>query len=354
MKNAILSEYRKRKQTLEKFCPKMSTLVEALLDAKGIKPHQVSFRLKDIVSLEGKIDQKKGKYTSLAEITDVCGIRVVTYLESEVELVAGILRAEFEIDEANSVGKRTTDINQFGYESLHLVASLNEQRTNQTEHLGYSGLKFEVQIRSILQHAWAEIEHDLGYKASSAIPNHLKRNFARLAALLETADVEFVRLRGEIQKYQESLDQQIVDSPEAVDLNRDSLLALLRANEILQDCYQIVTATSGGTFVNLYNFELLLEKFAFFGINNIGEIESLLSQNRDRFLAFVREFSKGVEKGLLDGSIPLYFFLHFLATSREDEGYLLEYLKYGEYKIGGSDDVKKNFVDKYLRSKNAF
>lgn len=82
---------------------------------------------------------------------------------------------------------------RFGYCSVHYVVEMSQKRLNLYEHQAYEGLKCEIQIRSVLQHAWAEIEHDLGYKSEIAIPKRIRRNFSRLAGLLEIADKEISR-----------------------------------------------------------------------------------------------------------------------------------------------------------------
>ena len=79
--------------------------------------------------------------------------------------------------------------------SMHYVVSIHQNRLKFTEYKSYTNLKIEIQIRSILQHGWAEIEHDLGYKGAKGIPDEFKRDFNRISALLETADNEFDRLR---------------------------------------------------------------------------------------------------------------------------------------------------------------
>src|SRR5690606_29316059 len=98
---------------------KLKDILTELLKDNNIGVHNINCRLKDRSSLERKIDTKKDKYEKLEEITDVCGIRIITYLESDVDKVADILEAEFDVDRENSVDKRLMKIDQFGYRSLH-------------------------------------------------------------------------------------------------------------------------------------------------------------------------------------------------------------------------------------------
>jgi putative GTP pyrophosphokinase len=104
-------------------------------------------------------------------VTDLVGARVITYFADDVDRVARIIRNldNFEIDPRNSVDKRRAlQADQFGYQSLHLVALLSKRRIF-TENREFEGLKIEIQIRSLLQHTWAEIEHAY-YKAERTLP----------------------------------------------------------------------------------------------------------------------------------------------------------------------------------------
>ncbi|WP_242785636.1 GTP pyrophosphokinase [Bacillus cereus] len=128
--------------------------------------------------MAAKVEKGGNKYSTLNDITDISGIRVITYFSDDVDKVASMIQNEFEIDETNSVDKRTLlDPDRFGYLSLHYVIKLNTLRTSLVEYQRFKDLKAEVQIRSILQHAWAEIEHDLGYKSKNSIPRVVKRDF---------------------------------------------------------------------------------------------------------------------------------------------------------------------------------
>ena len=111
------------------------------------------------------------------------GARLITYFADEVEHLASLVETEFEIDRVNSVDKRQTqEPDRFGYLSVHYIAELKDTRTSLPEYRRFKGVKFEVQVRSILQHTWAEIEHDLQYKNVEAIPRELRRRSRDLRA----------------------------------------------------------------------------------------------------------------------------------------------------------------------------
>lgn len=87
-----------------------------------------------------------------------------------------------------------------GYRSVHYVVHLNTSRLALPEYSRFRGLVAEIQVRTILQHAWAEIEHDTRYKAVDVAPTAIARRFVALAGLLEIADREFQALQGSYER----------------------------------------------------------------------------------------------------------------------------------------------------------
>ena len=154
----------------------------------------VQVRAKPYASFAEKMARKAAKYSSLGiGPTDLCGARVITETQAEVERVCAYIRGAFVIDEANSIDVRTRlKAAEFGYLSVHYVVQLKG-----TEILGVpippeiGDRKAEIQVRTLLQHAWASISHDRVYKASFRVPEQLSRDLARVAAFLEEADDQF-------------------------------------------------------------------------------------------------------------------------------------------------------------------
>jgi len=145
--NLILKEYDKKREILENLDKSLETLINSLLKQKGIKAHQIQTRVKDRGSLEKKILAKQ-KYKSLDDITDIVGIRIITYFEDEVDKVAKVVEEEFDLDQENSVDKRDIDTDRFGYRSLHYVASLKkiELSFQSTQILKLSNLSFKSEV----------------------------------------------------------------------------------------------------------------------------------------------------------------------------------------------------------------
>jgi ppGpp synthetase/RelA/SpoT-type nucleotidyltranferase len=139
------------------------------------------------------------------EITDLAGIRIIALFEKEIHQISDIIKDLFKIDYKRSEDKSDLlDADKMGYKSIHYIAELNEDKIYATELENFAGLKFEIQIRSILQHAWAEIEHDRNYKFKGKLPKHLQRRFYALAGMLEIADREFNTLSEEVETFRQN------------------------------------------------------------------------------------------------------------------------------------------------------
>lgn len=347
MKDKILDQFDQTKILYENFGEKIKGILTELIKDNQIAIHNISHRIKTHYSLSKKIDNKKDKYSCLEEITDLCGIRIITYLESDVNRVAEIIEREFEIDIENSVDKRKLNADQFGYKSLHYVVSLDNHRGSISENIKYSKLKLEIQVRSILQHAWAEIEHDLGYKGQISIPEIFKRNFNRLAALLETADVEFDRLKKDLSDYEIAVKQEIATKPNNVQINKASIASFTSTNAIFDKARQIIKKNTGCLFIDREDFIGELERFKLFKIETIGQLEKILKQNERQYLAFVDKFTKDIREEILGNTLPLFYFQHYLACIENSEQFLNEYFEYGTRKMGGDSRGPQEFLSIY-------
>ena len=133
----------------------------------------------------------------LHDITDLAGVRIITFFPRTVESVGACIHEEFEVLEHTDLGRILFQEERFGYHSEHYLVRLGSRRTALPEYEPHGGLVAEVQVRTILQHAWAEIEHDIQYKSTITIPNTIRRRFMALAGLLEIADREFQAIQNE-------------------------------------------------------------------------------------------------------------------------------------------------------------
>lgn len=332
----ILTDYDLQHLQLKSFESKMKGLVSDLLETKDIQVHNISGRVKDRVSLDKKLT-RKGKYKSINEITDLVGIRIITFFENEVDTVANLIKDEFEIDISNSIDKRIIEFDRFGYSSLHFVASLNSSRKKLLEYKNFKSFKFEIQIRSILQHAWAEIEHDLGYKAKANIPDIVKRNFSRVSALLEIADLEFNQLKLKLQEYEKDVQVEIINDPVNVDINDISLITFIENDGLSKNLDENIIKSTKSSLV--FDNELIdaskhVNILRFLGIQNINQLATQLKEKKTTIESFAINFLKIYDKESPDPDgafftpgVGIFYLCYLMVAERNDPDYLEKFLK---------------------------
>ena len=219
----ILEEYREALPELARLKDAVLKTLREALDRNGLIVTAVEGRVKTEESLAGKLALKGHKYATLSDITDLVGARIITFYTDDVDRIASMAEQLFEIDWNNSVDKRRLhQLDSFGYNSLHYICRLPGFR-----------FPFEIQLRTTLQHAWAAINHDIGYKSGIEIPREYMRRMNRLAGLLEMADDEFSRIRTEITDYRRRV-QSLVQNGKLDDvlLDGDTFRSYLQARPL--------------------------------------------------------------------------------------------------------------------------
>jgi ppGpp synthetase/RelA/SpoT-type nucleotidyltranferase len=177
----------------------------------------VQVRAKGIPSFAEKCLRKCHKYSQpVDQLTDLCGARIIVHTQEQVERISRFLEERFEIDWANSedIGKRLKT-SEFGYRSVHYIVTFKRGAFSTKDrdfpvkvparlYGGKRGMKnprAEVQVRTLLQHAWADIGHDLLYKSGVEAPEVWLRDYARFAAMLETADGVASGVAGRMRRF---------------------------------------------------------------------------------------------------------------------------------------------------------
>lgn len=191
----FLKEYKADFGTYQAAAKSARLLVALILKEHNVPLYAVQGRAKDVASLRRKL-RKKSYKNPRTDITDLVGIRVVCPCTTDVDLAKDVLAPQFRVSKKHSVDKRgALGPTQFGYRSLHLVVKLKADRAKSLEYKALKGQWIEIQIRTILEHAWAELEHEVVYKSGIEFPEAVIRRFASLAGTLEILDREFVDLR---------------------------------------------------------------------------------------------------------------------------------------------------------------
>jgi len=262
--------------------------IERMLRAEpSLKIHAVTLRLKDRESLAKKLARPDKRYEDLWDVTDLVGLRITTYFEDAVDRVGSLLEAKLSLDLSRSTDKRRKlDAGAFGYRSLHYVCRLGAE----SAHSLPSEACGEVQIRTVLDHAWAEIEHDLGYKAREAVPAAARRRLNRLASLLELADQEFLAIRRDLEEYAETLPERIAEQSDAVALDRLSLQALLHCDEVRDLDVAIAGTLERELGAEPFFPPYLLRMLAFAGIRTVAQARQGTRLHRQAIIDMVRPY----------------------------------------------------------------
>lgn len=245
--------------------------------------HKISFvdvpyRHKTKKSFMKKIEDKISEKAYTPEsMTDLAGIRVITLIESDVQKVCDLIKTMFNVHDQDSVNKsEKLGEEKVGYRSVHFVCDVGNIREQLPEFSAYKGFCFEIQIRTALEHAWAEIEHDRGYKLGGKLPSHLNRRFKLLSGLLESADLEFNRLTVEIEEYAKQLNESIQQD------ELDYELTSIGLEVLLLDKYNYYI-DHGRKLLNDNNIHLAIEELNQFGINDLKGLDSLIIEYTTKY-----------------------------------------------------------------------
>ncbi len=216
---AILQEYRDQRPVFEKLQATVPEQIRTVFAETGIVVASIESRIKSEESLAGKLELKGTKYATLKDITDIFGVRIITFYVDDVDKVASVVDRLFDVDWENSVDKRKLhEIDSFGYLSLHYICSVPD-----------CPYRFEIQMRTILQHAWANMNHDTGYKSGVEVPRDYLRDMNRLAGMLELIDEQFSRIRTDINNYRRNVQSLVASGRlEEVPLDGDSYRSYLK------------------------------------------------------------------------------------------------------------------------------
>jgi ppGpp synthetase/RelA/SpoT-type nucleotidyltranferase len=201
---ASVAAYLKQYQYWADVAGATGRIIEQAIRQREIRTLSVQFRAKDPTSFGRKAakpsdnDPSKPKYLKpLEQITDLSATRIITYFPRTIDEIDRLLLEEFDVLERSDKAKDLHAEEKFGYQSVHYLVRLSRTRSELAEYQRFAGATTEIQVRTVLQHAWAEIEHDIQYKSASSIPRDIRRRFMALAGMLEIADREFQAIQDD-------------------------------------------------------------------------------------------------------------------------------------------------------------
>jgi ppGpp synthetase/RelA/SpoT-type nucleotidyltranferase len=246
--------------------------LKAGLEAAGIKVHSLMHRVKDWQSIKDKLDGRTSGKRSPADLTDVVGLRVVALFLSDLPRIADVVHATFDVMSEDDKVAGVASQDAFGYMSHHLIVRMRDDHVGpRYDHL--KGIAFEVQVRTILMDAWANVSHYLDYKGETSIPEPLRRDFFALSGLFYVADKHFEMFFSEsIASMDSAADELDRSDINEVDINVDTLQAFLERKY------------PDRKHVAREYVSQLAEELPLFELQTIGDLEAFLDEHEGAFL----------------------------------------------------------------------
>ena len=196
----IADNWKRDEPILRDLGKKVVSFLQNALYQKEMHP-EVSFRTKEIQSIIKKIKRKsQQKQYTYNDLRDKLGVRVICPFLSDLEVVDKIIKSSFNIRKVEKK-RENIDFNRLDYQSNHYDVSIDSKYID----FDNEEIVFEIQVRTLNQHAWANSAHILYYKQDIELPDEMKHCIYRLLSLYELADEEFSKVNEYLKKHKKDL-----------------------------------------------------------------------------------------------------------------------------------------------------
>lgn len=315
MNISIVEQYRQTRDSRKEFLASLAKEIKRTLRDGNFKFVDVPYRVKREASLIQKLRNPKWAFKTIDEVHDVCGLRIITYLREDIELAFDLLKDVFDV--THRLERKPEEPTQFGYLSVHAQIRFRDAHPKKSKD--WSGYYAEIQVRTVLQHAWAEIEHDLGYKNEVGPPEHLKRRFALLSALLEIGDREFDELKRDVDKYILDVAEQPIDALTRRRVDVHTLLQFVASSSLVTQIMDVVRENVGVAKVVEHDFLPAASALDYLDIAFIGDLASTLETERHRLPPFMSHFLKSANFAEVADGAAIDFLALYISASRSYE-----------------------------------
>jgi GTP pyrophosphokinase len=224
----VIRRFLAERPQYEQLCAEVAYILEKRLTEAEIEVSTVIYRAKTLKSFAEKITRKSYR-DPFEEITDLAGVRIVYLYRSDFEKIEAIIKAEFSvIERVDKIADQGVD--RFGYGAIHYLVRLG-RKSSGARYDDLKDLLCEIQVRTVLQDAWAIIDHHLIYKRESDMPTIIRRKINSLAGVFETADYHFDAIRSERETYVSQVKNKVSNETEFLrqEINLDTVRAFLES-----------------------------------------------------------------------------------------------------------------------------
>lgn len=259
--------YKAHYESYARLAERAANLLEEALETANIPYHSVVWRTKTVTSYKQKA-LTRGFLQPRSQISDMSGIRVITFVQSDADATCRVIERLFPIIQTE---RKAAGSNGFGYRSVHYMAQLPSEQTTQPAYADLKGMPIEIQVRTLLQNAWAEIEHDRNYKFEGTLPPELQRRFSMLAAVLELADREFEAIALAIDEYVESIKAQAAKGNLNIPINTTALREYL-----LSKFPELTPLPLSPRFATRRDAEEIVREMLGMGIDTLSKLDAII------------------------------------------------------------------------------
>ena len=188
----VIRDFSEKRPDYQQLCSEVAYILDKRLKDAGIPISAISQRAKDLESFLKKINLK-GYKDPIRDNEDFAGVRIVHLFKDDYDRIRKIITRDFSvIREINKIDPKHPK--EFGYGANHFIVRLRGNlRGPRYDHL--KSLKCEIQVRTVVQDAWAIVEYHLNYKGKRIATPEGQRILSSLSALFELSDRQFQELR---------------------------------------------------------------------------------------------------------------------------------------------------------------
>lgn len=204
-----------------------------------------------------------------------------------------------------------------------------------------------------MQHTWAAIEHDIGYKSEFGLPREYERGFSRVAGLLEVADDEFIRLRNGMKAYTEDIRVKIKENRAGdVAINSVSIKEFVLHNERMCELNKKI-ADINGAEIKTVDPDNYIEQLKWFGITTVGGLQDMTGRNEKLAFELAENTLKSTDIDILSSSVGLWYLCRAeLINEKYTQGQIAEFLSVTLRDEERAKRQAKRFYDKYIGAKS--
>ncbi|MBO1359291.1 hypothetical protein J2D73_05705 [Acetobacter sacchari] len=324
-----VAQYEQQLGLYSSFSENLVHLLRSIINGDDFKIHVIEARVKTIKSFKEKLNRPGKSYSNpLQDIPDLCGCRIITYYADDVKKISSIITEEFDvIEEELSHQPGELEVDKFGYLSAHYIIRLGKGRRELTEWKKFSSLHAEIQIRTVIQHAWSAISHEMQYKQESSVPSTLQRRLYRIAGLFELADEEFVKIRDQKALLAQEAKKLVASGQLSIPLSLSNILEAIKQWPYMKEFKERAIKLGFDFNYNIDDENTVSDIYRLAKVANLHSINDLLlmvEKPEIDFLDYVWEKQHGQTSWTVSESFLFYLMMLYRLKDNVSVSYLVD------------------------------